>query len=199
VGGKRGRHGSEGSPTRRRREKQAIRAGSKKGLLKPEENEALGRSRGGFSTKVHLACDGKGRPLSVVVTCAERHSSTQLERLLDGVRVARAQGSPGRPRKRPDHLSADRGYSFECCRRLLRRRGISHTIPQRTDQKERRAARPGGPPIFDKEAYYRRRNVVERCVGRFKQWRSVATRYEKRAVNYRAMVVIASLMMWLPS
>src|SRR3712207_1235764 len=74
---KRGQHGSEGSPTRRRREKQPIRAGSKKGLLKPEENEALGRSRGGFSTKVHLACDGKAPPLSVVVTCAERHSSTR--------------------------------------------------------------------------------------------------------------------------
>ena len=114
------------------------------------------------------------------------------------MRVARAQGSPGRPRKCPDHLIADRGYSFECCRRLLRRRGISHTIPQRTDQKERRAARPGRPPSFDKEAY-RRRNVVERCVGRLKQWRSVETRYEKRAVNYRAMVVIASLMMGLPS
>jgi hypothetical protein len=49
------------------------------------------------------------------------------------------------------------------------------------------------------EEAYRRRNVVERCVGRLKQWRSVATRYEKRAVNYRAMVVIASLMVWLPS
>jgi transposase len=162
------------------------------------EEEALGRSRGGFSTKVHLACDGKGRPLSVVVTAGQRHCSTQLKRLLDAVRVRHPEGSPGRPRKRPDHLLADRGYSFEGCRRLLRRRGISHTIPERKDQKERRAARPGRPPSFDKEAY-RRRNVVERCVNRLKQWRSVATRYEKRAVNYRAMVVIASLMMWLPS
>jgi transposase len=66
------------------------------------------------------------------------------------------------------------------------------------DQRERRTGRPGRRPGFDREAY-RRRNVVERCVGRLKQWRSVATRYEKRAVNYRAMVVIASLMVWLPS
>jgi transposase len=58
--------------------------------------------------------------------------------------------------------------------------------------------RPGRRPGFDREAY-RRRNVVERCVGRLKQWRGVATRYEKRAVNYRAMVVIASLMVWLPA
>ncbi len=74
-----------------------------------------------------------------------------------------------------------------------------HHIPERKDQRERRARRPGRRrPGFDREAY-RRRNVVERCVNRLKQWRSVATRYEKRAVNYRAMVVIASLMMWLPS
>lgn len=66
------------------------------------------------------------------------------------------------------------------------------------DQKERRTARPGRRPSIDREAY-RRHNVVERCVGCLKQWRSVATRYEKRAVNYRAMVVIASLMMWLAS
>jgi transposase len=154
----------------------------------------LGRSKGGFSTKLHLACDGKGRPLSVVLTPGQRHGSTQLEALLDAVRVPRPEGTPGRPRKRPEHLIADRGYSFEGCRRLLHRRGISHTIPERKDQKERRAGRPG----FDREAY-QRRNVVERCVNRLKQWRAIATRYEKRAVNYRAMVVIASLMMWLPS
>lgn len=162
------------------------------------EDEALGRSRGGFSTKLNLACDGKGRPLSVVLAPGQRHGSTQLEGLLDAVRVARPEGTPGRPRKRPSHLLADRGYSYERCRGLLRRRGIRHTIPERKDQKERRAGRPGRRPGFDKEAY-RRRNVVERCVNRLKQWRGIATRYEKRAVNYRAMVVIASLMMWLPS
>jgi hypothetical protein len=103
--------------------------------LNPEE-EALGRSKGGFSTKLHLACDGKGRPLSVMLSSAgQRHSSTQLEGLLDAMRVPRAQSMPGRPRKRPD--------------RLLRRRGISHTIPERKDQKERRAKRLG----FDGEAY----------------------------------------------
>jgi transposase len=158
----------------------------------------LGRSKGGFSTKLHLACDGKGRPLCVVLTPGQRHGSTQLEALLDAVRVPRPEGTPGRPRKRPEHLIADRGYSFEGCPRLLRRRGISHTIPERKDQKERRGGRPGRRPGLDREAY-QRRNVVERCVNRLKQWRAIATRYEKRAVNYRAMVVIASLMMWLPS
>ena len=80
----------------------------------------------------------------------------------------------------------------------LRRRGISHTIPVRKDQRERRTRRSGRRPGLDREAY-RRRNVAERCVGKLKQWRSVATRYEKRAVNFRAMVVIASLMIWLSS
>ncbi len=115
-------------PARRGRKGRALRRGRKKGLPNTED-EALGRSRGGFSTKVHLACDGKGRPLSVVVTPGQRHGSTQLQRLLDGVRVARPAGCPGRPRKRPDHLIADRGYSFEGCRELLRKRGIPHTIP----------------------------------------------------------------------
>jgi transposase len=197
VGGERRRHGDSGSPARRGRQKPTERGGRKKGFLNPKD-EALGRSRGGLSTKIHLACDGKGRPLSVVLSAGQRHSSTQLEQLLDAVRVARPKHSPGRPRKRPAHLLADRGYSFESCRRLLRRRGISHTIPERKNQKERREGHPGRRPCFDREAY-RRRNVVERCVNRLKQWRAIATRYEKRAVNYRAMVVIASLMMWLPS
>ncbi len=134
----------------------------------------------------------------MLLTPGQRHGSTQIEGLLDAVRVARPQGSPGRPRKRPDRLLADRGYSYERCRKLLRGRGIPHTIPERKDQVERRAGRPGRRPGFDREAY-RRRNVVERCVNKLKQWRGIATRYEKRAVNYRAMVVIASLMMWLPS
>jgi transposase len=81
---------------------------------------------------------------------------------------------------------------------LLRERQIKHTIPQRRDQRAQRAARPGRPPIFDK-AIYARRNVVERCINRLKQWRGLATRYEKRAVNYRAMVVIASIFIWLES
>ncbi len=135
----------------------------------------------------------------MVLTPGQRHGSTQLEGLLDAVRIPRPEGAPGRPRKRPAHLLADhRGYSYERCRRLLRGRGIPHTIPERKDQKERRAGRPGRRPGFDREAY-RRRNVVERCVNKLKQWRGIATRYEKRAVNYRAMVVIAALMMWLPS
>ena len=158
----------------------------------------MGRGRGGFSTKVHLSCDGRGRPLSVLVAGGQRNEAPELGALLDAIRVARPGGRPGRPRKRPRRLLADRGYAHDSCRKLLRRRGIPHVIPERKDQKERRLRRGGRPPAFDAEAY-RGRNVVERCVGRLKQWRGVATRYEKRAANYRAMVVIASLMIWLSS
>jgi transposase len=91
---------------------------------------------------------------------------------------------------------ADLGYGKGLYRRMLKARVIPHTIPERSDQRERRAKRSGRPLVFDADLYARR-NVVERCVNRLKQWRGIATRYEKRAVNYRAMVVIASLMIWL--
>ena len=132
----------------------------------------------------------------MVVSPGQRHESTQLGAVLDAIRVERP--GAGRPRKRPERVIADRGYSFPSCRLLLRRRGIPHTKPERRDQKERRARRPGRPPNFDAETYARR-NVVERCVNRLKQWRGVATRYEKRAANYRAIVVIAALLIWLTS
>jgi len=80
----------------------------------------------------------------------------------------------------------------------LRRHQIPHTIPEHRDQRARRAARPGRPLAFD-QALYARRNVVERCINRLKQWRGLATRYEKRAVNYRAMAVLASIVLWLDS
>ncbi len=131
----------------------------------------------------------------MVVTPGQRHDSTQLAAVLDAIRVPRP-GGRGRPRKRPDHLIADKGYSYQTCRTLLRRRGIPHTIPERRDQRQRRATHPGRPPAFD-AATYRRRNVIERCVNKLKQWRGIAARYEKRAVNYQAMVVIAALVIWL--
>lgn len=131
----------------------------------------------------------------MVLTPGQRHDSTQLEPVLDAIRVPRP-GGRGRPRKRPDHLIADKGYSYPRCRRVLRRRGIPHTIPERADQRARRAITPGRKPAFCRETH-RRRNVVERGINRLKQWRGIATRFDKRSANYRAMVVIASLMIWL--
>jgi transposase len=118
-----------------------------------------------------------------------------LVSVVTGIRVPRP-GGRGRPRTRPDRIIADKGYSYARCREWLRRRQIPHTIPERRDQRAHRAARPGRPLAFDKTTYARR-NVVERCINRLKQWRGLATRYEKRAVNYRAMVVLASIVLWL--
>jgi transposase len=139
---------------------------------------------------VRLSCDGKGRPLSVVVTPGQRNDGTQLSVVLDSIRVPRA--GRGRPRKRPDHLLADRGYGKGVYRRMLRARAIPPAIPERSDHRERRAKRPGRPLLFEADLYAKR-NVVERRVNRLK-------RYEKQVLNYKAaMVVIASLMIWLAS
>jgi transposase len=93
------------------------------------DGEALGRSRGGLSITIHLAVDGRGRPLSVLLTPGQAGDNPQLFNVLDAIAVH--QGGPGRPRKRPDMLIADKGYAHDPTRRALRRRGIRHTIPER--------------------------------------------------------------------
>lgn len=139
----------------------------------------------------------------MLLTPGQRHDSTQLEPLLDRIRVPRqhAEGrpKPGRPRKRPRRLLADKGYSYPKCRRALRRRGISHLIPERRDQRAQRAqkgSRGGRPCRFVREEY-RQRSWMERLVNRLKQSRRIATRYEKRAQNYQAFVLIGCIMLWL--
>jgi transposase len=156
----------------------------------------LGRSRGGLTTKLHLAFEGRGRPLAVVLTPGQRHDSTQLEAVLNRVRVARPRG---RPRQRPDLLVLDKGYSSPKCRRFLRHRGVRHLIPERRDQRaqRQRKGRGGGrPPWFDREVYGQR-SWAERGINRLKQWRRIATRYEKRAVNYEAFVHFSTTMIWI--
>lgn len=158
--------------------------------------EALGRSRGGLTTKLHLAFDGRGRPLSVRLTAGQRHESTQLAAVLDAIRVPRRRG---RPRKRPDQVTLDKGYSYPKCRRLLRGLGIRHVIPERKDQQKQRQAKGqhgGRPPRFDREVY-RLRSWAERGVNRLKQFRRIATRYEKRAMNYLGFVHLAGIIIWL--
>jgi transposase len=161
------------------------------------QGEALGRSRGGLSTKIHLAVDGRGRPLSILLTAGQAGDNPQLLNVLDAIAVH--SGGPGRPRKRPDMLIADKGYAHDSTRAALRRRGIAHTIPERADQIARRAAKGsagGRPPTFDRQLY-RRRNVVERCFNRLKRWRDLATRYAKRASLYRASLVLIAAILWL--
>ena len=108
-------------------------------------------------------------------------------------------GGRGRPRRRPDHLTGDKAYSSRANRAALRARHIRHTIPERDDQQANRArkgARGGRPPAVDRE-HYRQRNQVERLMNRRKQFRAVATRFDKLAVRYQATVCVADIFIWL--
>ncbi|MFF7925400.1 IS5 family transposase [Streptomyces mirabilis] len=159
--------------------------------------ECLGRSRGGFTTKIHLVAEGRCRPLAFVLTPGQYGDGPQLEPVLKQVSVPRA--GVGRPRTRPDHVLADKAYTSRTNRRYLRRRGIRHTIPERLDQqrhRKNRGSRGGRPTGFDSERY-KKRNTVERTINRLKGFRAVATRYEKRAYIYLGTVTFAALMIWL--
>lgn len=171
----------------------------------PEPSDhALGRSRGGWTTKTHLSVDRRGRPLSVRLTPGQAGDNPQLLPLLDDIAVPARGAAPlmpqARVRRRPDCVIADKAYSHPSTRNALRRRGIRVVIPERSDQIAHRAAkgRSGGrPPHFDADLY-RDRNVVERAFNRLKQWRGIATRYDKHARNYRAGIIVASIILfWL--
>jgi len=120
--------------------------------------------------------------MSLVLTPGQRHEAKCVEPLISTGAVKRP-GS-GRPRLRPKRIVGDKGYCGKPVRDLLRRRGIRFTIA-----KKRNMCRKGP---FDK-AIYRERNQIERSINRFKQFRRIATRYEKRLVHYRAMWVIAAI------
>ncbi|MCX4546787.1 IS5 family transposase [Streptomyces sp. NBC_01565] len=173
-------------------------AGALKGAAgRPEpDDHALGRSRGGLSTKVHLAADGRARPLAFTVTGGQAGDAPAFETVMARISVPRT--GPGRPRTRPSLVLADRAYSSRAIRAHLRRRGIRAVIPQPSDQighRLRRGRRGGRPPGFDPEAY-KQRNTVERCINRLKQWRGLATRCDKLAIAYQAALHLAGILIW---
>ena len=118
------------------------------------------------------------------VTPGQAHESKSFETSLDAVSIP--QIGLGRPRRRPNALAADKGYSFRRIRRWLHRRKIEPVIPQRRTQQ----GQVGGHRRFDRKKY-KRRNVVERCVSWLKECRRVATRYEKLALNFLGMIDLA--------
>jgi transposase len=130
--------------------------------------------------------EGQGKPMTLQITPGQQHESTVFAALLDDGAVKRP--CVGRPRLRPRRVVGDKGYSSRRNRQYLRRKGIRCTIARRRDERRR------GP--FNREAY-RQRNVVERCINRLKQFRRVATRYEKRVANFEAMVTLAAITLWL--
>jgi transposase len=133
-----------------------------------------------------VRAEGHGKPLVFILTGGERHEQTVLESLMERGAVRRV--GRGRLRIRPERLVGDKGYSTEKVRGYLRRRGIGVVLPHRADQ------RASG--LFDRHLY-RERNRIERLINRLKQFRRTATRYEKRAANYLAMLMVAAMLLWL--
>ena len=133
----------------------------------------------------------------IALTAGQAGDSPMLKVLLADLAVARLAG--GRPRTRPDALLGDKAYSSAGNRELLRRRRITTVIPQPEDQiahRKRRGSAGGRPPDFDATTY-KGRNVIERSFNDHKQWRGLATRYDKLATTYRGGVVLRAIAIWL--
>ena len=124
------------------------------------------------------------------MTAGQVHDSKHVESVMDRISIPQPMG---RPRTRPERLAGDKGYSYPRIRRWLRNHGIGAIIPQRDDQ---RAYHRGRPLLFDKETY-RRRSIVEQCIGWLKESRRIGTRFEKLAINFLAMVKLAMIHRYL--
>jgi transposase len=138
--------------------------------------EALGRSRGGLTTKIHVVCDGNGLPLGAAISPGQTHDSSAFEVVLGAVPLGAW----------PDALAGDKGYSAKRIRSWLEKRDIADVIPYKCNE------HPPEGHTFDREAY-RRRNVVERLIGWLKECRRIATRFEKRGKHFLAMIKLAAM------
>jgi len=156
-------------------------------LIEPPEH-ALGYSQGGFGTKVNLLASDRGVVLGIHVIPGQRHELIAFEPLMRRILLPRRRGEPYWPAK----LAGDRGYSYPHIRRWLKRHYIEPVIPTRKDQPRE--------VVFDKVSY-RKRNLIERLVGWFKECRALGTRHEKLAVDYVALwmvAIIEKLLQWGP-
>jgi transposase len=175
-------------PGRTRWQKGAL-SNYKKSADEPDDH-AIGRSRGGLTTKIHTLTDQREAVVAVRLTAGQAGDNPQLMPLLDDYDHACAEhGVTGGDFR----LLADKAYSHPSTRTELRSRRIKHTIPERKDQIAQRKAKGsagGRPPAFD-ATLYGLRNTVERGYNRLKQWRGIATRYDKYALTYLGGVLLA--------
>jgi transposase len=138
------------------------------------EAEALGRSRGGFSTKIHVACDGLGKPVTIILTPGQDSDIAQGPALIENSNATK--------------VIADKGYDSDAFIDAIQAKQAEAVIPPRRNRNEERP--------YDREAY-KGRNVVERFINVMKQCRRVATRYEKTARNFLGIVQFAAIFVLL--
>ena len=168
------------------------RCGKKSERQHADEGEppdhALGRSRGGFGSKFHLVTDGRGTPLAVKLSGGQVFESTQAQSVMEQIAVPQPLG---RPRQRPKKLAGDKAYCARHIRVWLWKHGIKPVIPRKENERK-----IGRPPDFDKPSY-RRRSIIENCVGWLKECRRIITRFEKLAVSYLGMLKLAMIQRYL--
>ena len=138
------------------------------------QEQELGRSKGGFTTKLHMACDALGNPIRFCITPGQRSDYVKAIDLIDGLGMGA--------------LLADKGYDANYIAEAAIKIGAMVVIPPRSMRKN--------PREYDKELY-KERNIIERMFNKLKNFRRVATRYDKLAISYMAFVCIASTYLWL--
>lgn len=151
-----------------------------------------------MSSKVHLACDRRCRPLAFTLTEGQAADSPQFVPVLRRINV---RGPVGRPRTRPEAVAADKAYSSRANRAHLRGRDIKVVIPEKADQaanRKRKGSR-GGRPLSHDADLYRDRNTVERLINKLKAWRGLATRYDKTPESYLAGLHLRGTIIWIRS
>ena len=136
-------------------------------------DQALGRSRGGLSTKIHLVVDATGQPMRFILTRGQAHDATQGIPLLSGIRAG--------------HVIADKGYDSDKIIAFIQEGGAVAVIPPRSNRKVQRE--------YDTELY-KLRNLIERAFNRLKQWRRIATRYDRRSLYFLAALQLATAVTW---
>jgi transposase len=164
------------------------RRGRKKRDPEEPEDHALGHSRGGFTTKIHLLCDANGHPLHFHLTAGQDHEATALVDLLESANLRDGEGEAV---DGPCSLAGDKGYRADWIDDYLLQAGIHPVIPCKSN--EDRDARGID---WDSEAY-RKRNIIERLIGWLKESRRVLTRFEKTAKNYAGMIKMAFIARYL--
>ena len=139
-----------------------------------QKNQALGRSKGGFTTKIHAVCDAMGNPIRFILTGGERNDCTQALDLLEGM-----SGQA---------ILADKGYDADYIVEAAEIMGAIAVIPPKSNRKVQRE--------YDRDLY-KERNLIERMFGKLKQFRRIATRYDKTKTAFMAFIHIASILLWL--